>query len=139
MGKIRVRAIIIDQDRILLMKTVKEDAIYWFLPGGGVEEGETHEVALIRECKEELGVDVCVKEYFDAIKTKYFDWDQEHLLYFCKITGGKVGTGEGPEFQVGYYYEGEHVPEWLSSEELRERDIKPDGVKEKILNLLNHK
>ncbi len=136
MGKIRVRAIIIDQDRMLFMKTIKKDTTYWFLPGGGVEEGETHEVALIRECKEELGVDVLVKEYFDIIKTKYFGWNQEHLLYFCKIIGGEVGTGDGPEFQEGYNYEGEHIPEWLSREEIKDWDIKPDGIKERILDLL---
>lgn len=135
MTKIRVRAIIINHDRILLIKRIKKSSTYWVLPCGGLEQGETNEEAAIRECKEELGVDVAVEKYFNTITTKYLEQDQENLFYFCKITGGKVGTGEGPEFQGGYYYEGEHTPEWLSSEELRERDIKPDGIKEKILNL----
>jgi 8-oxo-dGTP pyrophosphatase MutT (NUDIX family) len=134
-GKYRVRAIIIDQGRILFMKLVRKDRTLWFLPGGGVEEGETHEVALIRECKEELGVDVCVEKYFDIVKSNYLGEHHEHSLYFCKITGGAVGTGEGPEFQGGDYYTGEHIPEWLSAEEFRDIIIKPDGTKEKILDL----
>ncbi len=136
MLKNRVRAIIVDQDRILFMKLTHKNSTLWFLPGGGVEEGETHEIALIRECKEELGVDVCVKEYFDIIKSNYLGEEHEHSLYFCKITSGEVGTGIGPEFQGGDYYEGEHAPEWLSKEEFSKKDIKPDGTKEKILDLL---
>lgn len=135
MGKNRVRAIIIDQDRILFMKLAKKDSTYWFLPGGGVEEGETHEVALIRECKEELGVDVCVEKYFDVVKSNYLGEHHEHSLYFCKIMSGEIGTGEGPEFQGGDNYEGGHTLEWLSLEEFREKEIKPDGIKERILGL----
>lgn len=82
-----------------------------------------------------MGVDVCVEEYFDSIRSNYLGEKHTHSLYFCKITGGQVGTGEGPEFQGGDYYEGEHVPEWVSKEELKDRVIKPDGTKEKILGL----
>lgn len=139
MGKIRVRAIIIDQDRILLIKRVKKTSIIWVFPGGGLEQGETYEETAIRECKEELGVDVAVREYFDTIATKYLEQDQESLFYFCKITGGEVGTGDGPEFQGGGYYEGEHIPEWLTIDEFRKNDIWPEAIKEKILNLFNHK
>jgi 8-oxo-dGTP diphosphatase len=135
MTKTRVRAVIIDQNRILLIKRIKKVSTYWVLPGGGLEQGETNEEAIIRECKEELGVDVFVEKYFDIVKTQYLEKDQENLFYFCKIIGGKVGTGNGPEFQEGDYYEGEHIPEWLSMEEFKEKDIKPEEIKDKILNL----
>jgi len=85
MGHIRVRAIIIDQDRILLIKRVKKTSIIWVFPGGGLEQGETHEETAIRECKEELGVDVAVLEYFDTIATKYLEQDQENLFYYGAV------------------------------------------------------
>lgn len=132
MTKIRVRAVIIDQNRVLLIKRIKKDSTYWVFPGGGIETGETNEMALIRECKEETGVDIAVEKYFTTVKTKYMGQYQENLFYLCKITGGKVGTGAGPEFQKGDYYEGEHIPEWLSAKEFKEKDIMPEGIKDKI-------
>lgn len=135
MGKIRVRAIIIDKDRILLIKRVKKTSVYWVLPGGGLEKGETHEETATRECKEELGVDVAVLEYFDAVATKYLEQDQENLFYICRIIGGEIGTGEGPEYQEGDYYEGKHIPEWVSIERFQEIDIRPEAIKDKILDL----
>jgi ADP-ribose pyrophosphatase len=54
-----VGAIIVEQDRVLLLKRLKEpEAGYWSIPGGAVDFGETIEDALKRELKEELSVDV---------------------------------------------------------------------------------
>ena len=44
--------------RVLLLKHVRPHAEYWVLPGGGEDWGETVDKALVREIKEELGVNV---------------------------------------------------------------------------------
>jgi 8-oxo-dGTP diphosphatase len=46
------------EGQILLLKRTYGNK-GWSLPGGGVDPGETIHQALIRECKEELDVEVC--------------------------------------------------------------------------------
>ena len=72
----RVGAVVIDKDKIILLKREKDDRTYWVFPGGGVDEGENRKEALVRECKEELGLDVEVGE---MIFRQRFD--------FCEVKG----------------------------------------------------
>ncbi len=54
-----VAALIVRGDRLLVCQRKKDGSwpLKWEFPGGKVEEGESHEEALIRELKEELGID----------------------------------------------------------------------------------
>ncbi|MFL6054156.1 MAG: (deoxy)nucleoside triphosphate pyrophosphohydrolase [Actinoallomurus sp.] len=57
-----VGAAIIDRGRILAAQRADppELAGGWEFPGGKVEAGETEQEALVRECREELGIEVAV-------------------------------------------------------------------------------
>ena len=60
---ITVKGIVVLDNKILLLKRVKPstDGLgFWELPGGGLEYGETHNQALIRELKEETGLDIVI-------------------------------------------------------------------------------
>ncbi|MDD3190936.1 MAG: NUDIX domain-containing protein [Candidatus Pacebacteria bacterium] len=135
----RVRAIIKKEERCLFIHRVVEDREYWVFPGGGVEEGDASlESALIRECEEELGVQVKVGEFFT--KT-YFEMDgeqQEQYIFFCEIVSGEIGTGQGPEFQADSGYEGNFEVEWLHFREIKTRNILPEEVKEIIIKKYIH-
>lgn len=70
----RVAGILIHNNKILLQKAIKPGA--WVLPGGRSEINETSEETLIREMKEEIGVDINIKrlvwiiENFNAYGTE---------------------------------------------------------------------
>ena len=64
----------------------------WEFPGGKMEPGETPELALVRELKEELAVDVRVG---DKICTVEYDYPKFHLTmhcYFCTLADGSKPT-----------------------------------------------
>lgn len=54
----RASAVIVKDNKLLLIKRIKPERVYFMFPGGGVEEGETVEQGLRREVKEELTLDV---------------------------------------------------------------------------------
>ena len=63
-------ALINDEDEILLSKRPKKKHLsgFWEFPGGKVEKGEGLKQALVRELKEELTIDVEIKNIIDFEK-----------------------------------------------------------------------
>lgn len=51
----------------------KKRALLWEFVGGKQEKGETQKQALVRECKEELAIDVDVKDVFCDVTHVYPD------------------------------------------------------------------
>ncbi len=52
--RVSVRALIIQNDKILLVKEFPQ--MWWAFPGGGIDHGENVQQTLAREMEEELGV-----------------------------------------------------------------------------------
>lgn len=73
-------------DRILLVKHVNHQTgrVYWWLPGGGMEDGESPEEAVVREVREETELDVVVEELILATTddTRRHDYHTYHT-YLC--------------------------------------------------------
>lgn len=131
--KIRVRSVIIKDNKVLLIKRTKKDSIYWVIPGGGVEKNETNKEALMRECREELGVKIKISSLLlEMLSQKPETEGQKELFYLCNIIGGVLGSGQGPEFKQNSSYVGGYNIEWRNISDLKEIDLKPEEIKDLI-------
>ena len=62
------RAVIIDQEHILLCKNIDLPIDFYFLPGGHIEHGESAENSLLRELVEETGTKCIIKRLLGCIE-----------------------------------------------------------------------
>jgi 8-oxo-dGTP diphosphatase len=61
----------------------------WEFPGGKRESGETFEQCLVRELREELGIEVEVGELFEEISHAYAEKTVRLKFFVCKLTSGE--------------------------------------------------
>ena len=106
--RVSTKAIIIINGEILLLKHEDQDGDWYCLPGGGQENGETLKEALIRECMEEIGATVEVKDVLfirDYIAKNHEFKDEEslnthqiELMFECSIDENYIPfTGMNPD------------------------------------------
>lgn len=86
-----VAALIWDGDRFLACQRPPHKArgMLWEFVGGKVEPGETKEDALIRECREELAVELSVGEVFMDVLHEYPDLTVHLTLFNAVIRSGE--------------------------------------------------
>ncbi|WP_409492776.1 NUDIX hydrolase [Amycolatopsis sp. cmx-11-12] len=80
-----------EHGRILLIRRANEPGRgLWSVPGGRVEPGETDEVAVIREMREETGLDVMPGTYVGNARRGRYDIHD----YACTVSGGTLRAGD---------------------------------------------
>jgi len=94
--KIGIRAVVVQDDKILLVKEKMDNK--WSLPGGYADTGMTPSEIAIKEVKEESGYDVKPTRILGLIDyNKYQDrplpFDIYNLFMECEIIGGEPATG----------------------------------------------
>ena len=100
-----------DSPKVLLLKRSADDSFKpgdWDFPGGNVEWGELHEVALTREVFEEIGLKL---EQFTPLKvSSLFDAEENvyvlHIIYTCRSASATITLSREHE-SYGWFGQGE--------------------------------
>ena len=91
----------------------KARGLLWEFVGGKVEQGETKEQALIRECKEELDVLLSVGDVFMDVVHEYLDLTVHLTLFIATIAEGEPQKLEHNDIQ------------WITPSEMPNYDLCP--------------
>ena len=85
-----VAALIWEQDKFMICQRPAHKArgLLWEFVGGKVEPGETREQPLIRECREELAVELDVGGVFTEVVHEYLDLTVHLTLFHAAIREG---------------------------------------------------
>lgn len=133
-----VRGIVNYNDKIVLIHRIKtkDDGTvrdYYVTPGGKIEENESHEEALRREIKEELGIEIKIKDLCLELDDRDYN-DSFQYFYNCNYIAGELGTGDGPEFTDKENYKGVFEIVLVDKKEISKLNLVPEKIKEILVN-----
>ena len=90
------RGVCVVNGKILLC--FPKDRSYSYLPGGHIEFGETGREALVREMKEETGLDATAGEFLGVVESSFIQKGERHceinLIYRMEIANPIVSSQE---------------------------------------------
>lgn len=110
-----VAALIWNKDTFMICQRPANKArgLLWEFVGGKVEPGETKEQALIRECKEELAINLSVGSVFTEVVHEYPDITIKLTLFNASIADGIPQLLEHNDIR------------WITCEEIPQYDFCP--------------
>ena len=113
-----VAALIRDGDRFLICQRPAHKArgLLWEFVGGKVEPGETPEEALRRECREELDIELTVRDVFMDVVHVYPDLTVHLTLFHAAIASGEPKRIE------------HNAIAWITPDEIAQYDFCPADV-----------
>ena len=121
------RAVVFIDNKLVTMKRIKEGKLYYTFPGGGLENTETHDACVVRECREEFGI------YVEPIKHLYTYENNTTIQYFylCKYISGEFGSGVGEEF-MSDRNKGEYEPTLLDVKDIVNLPLMPPEIAKEV-------
>jgi 8-oxo-dGTP diphosphatase len=94
----RVSVLIVEDEKILLVKHRKGDREYWVLPGGRLEYGETFVDCARREMREETGLEIEPEKFLFLSEAIAPDLSRHIVNVYlkAKVIGGTMRLGDEP-------------------------------------------
>lgn len=130
----RVVGICVKENKIFLSK-MKDDK-YWTFVGGKVAFGEATDAAVLREYKEEVGVNLQIDKLIALIENFFdlqgYSWHQYIFFYQLRDDNNVLEFFDG-ERQIAD--DGNAIYKWFDLSELSDVQIKPDCSKEILQNI----
>lgn len=110
-----VAALIWEDNKFMICQrpVSKTRGLLWEFVGGKVEQGETKEQALIRECQEELAITISVGKEFMDVVYEYPDITVHLTLFNASIIDGKMKLLEHNDIR------------WITPDEIPQYDFCP--------------
>ncbi|MDB5164105.1 MAG: mutT/nudix family protein [Candidatus Saccharibacteria bacterium] len=127
-----VRAIVVRNDELLVMKRDKFGHVYYTLVGGGIDFGETPEQALYREVAEETGIEIKnpFLVYVEEVEAPY----GTQYNYVCEYVGGEpVLHPDSQEAQIAKLGKNLHTPQWIKIVDLEKLPFRSANLKAHLL------
>lgn len=124
----RAAGIIIQDGKILLLHRHKSGKVYYIIPGGGIENGETPQQAAKREIKEETDLDVEIGELICEITGGY---GYPEYFFAVKNIQGEARLG-GEELEKNCE-ENHYTIAWIELNKISETKLLPPEIKKIII------
>jgi len=102
----RYQGIIVRDHHILLISHQEHSSgmVYWAIPGGGIEPGETEEDCVRREMKEETCLEVRIERLLLDEEGLAGGLYQRLKTYLCTPLSGEAAPGYEPETEAASLY-----------------------------------
>lgn len=135
----RTSGILILNGKILIQRG--ETDTEYALPGGQVKFGETGAEAIVREYKEEIGIDINAERLI-WVEEVFWKWNETdcHTIcfyYLLNIKNPECILSKGETFKSQETDESRLIFKWVSLNDVKNYTIYPTFLKDKINNISN--